>query len=273
MVFIFGFRFGIGRLTLPESTLGFLNNATKMAITMVLTWLVTLTYDVIHQNYLVRITSEKEANFGVQILPVFRTFMKILIWSLGVLIGLSNAGYDVGAALAGLGIGGLAFALAAQDTVTNIFGGITIFMQRPFKVEDQILFEGNEIIVKEIGLRATKFIDKNHGHTVYIPNSKFTGGTITNISDEPGFWLYKSVYLAKSCTSTQLESLIKIIADILNKHSDVDGAGCYYNGYRKTGHEISYYCHIISTDISKRVQTELGLTILNLLEKDKIELV
>ena len=125
--------------------------------------------------------------FWGQILPLIRTIIKLIIWSLGLLIGLKNAGFDVGAMLAGLGIGGLAFALAAQDTVSNMFGGITIFLQRPFKVDDLIMFEGKEMIVKEIGLRATRLTDESYGHTIYIPNSMFTGGIITNISAEPGF--------------------------------------------------------------------------------------
>ena len=273
IVIIFGVRLGIGRLTLSENVQGLLNNATKMAVTLVLTWLIALIYDVFHQNYITQLTKGTEPNFGGQILPLIRTIIKLIIWSLGLLIGLKNAGFDVGAMLAGLGIGGLAFALAAQDTVSNMFGGITIFLQRPFKVDDLIMFEGKEMIVKEIGLRATRLTDESYGHTIYIPNSMFTGGIITNISAEPGFWFYKSIYLTKNTTATQIDSVVKLILDVLNGHPDVDGTVCYYKGYAAGGHEIYYCCRIKSSDIKDRVQTEFNLSILRQLEHASIGLV
>ena len=74
-------------------------------------------------------------------MPVVRTGVRATLWTLGVIIALDNVGYNVGTILAGLGIGGLAFAFAAQDTVSNVFGGITILLQHPFQIEDVIILD------------------------------------------------------------------------------------------------------------------------------------
>ena len=91
---------------------------------------------------------------------------------MAIILGLNNAGYDVGAIVAGLGIGGLALALAAQDSVKNLFGGFTIFVDKPFKVKDRIKISGFDGAVEEIGIRSTR-IRTLDGRMVTIPNSKF----------------------------------------------------------------------------------------------------
>ena len=79
--------------------------------------------------------------------------MKISIWAVGIIVALNNAGYDVGAMIAALGIGGLALAMAAKDTVSNIFGGFTIFTDRPFSLNDRVKVAGFDGTIKEIGIR------------------------------------------------------------------------------------------------------------------------
>ena len=86
---------------------------------------------------------------------------------------MTNAGYDVGALLAGVGIGGLALAMAAKDFVANIFGGITIFVDKPFTVGDRVKVNGIDGVVKEIGIRSTR-IQTLENRLVTIPNHQFT---------------------------------------------------------------------------------------------------
>ena len=94
-----------------------------------------------------------------------------LIWIIGIIVALNNAGYDVMALIAGLGIGGLALAMAAKDTVANVFGGFTIFTDRPFSMGDRIVISGFDGTVKEIGIRSTR-LQTLAGREVSIPNSK-----------------------------------------------------------------------------------------------------
>ena len=119
-----------------------------------------------------------------QLLPVVRKGLRATIWILGILVALNNAGYNVGALLAGLGIGGLALAMAAKDTVANIFGGVTIFTDKPFKINERIKLGGFDGTITEIGIRSTR-LKTLEGRVVTIPNAKFTGGMVENVSMEP----------------------------------------------------------------------------------------
>ena len=85
-----------------------------------------------------------------QLLPVLRKGIKMTIRVLAVIIGLNNAGYNVGALIVGLGIGGLALAMAAKDTVSNIFAEFTIFTDKPFRLKDRIIVSGYDDTVEDL---------------------------------------------------------------------------------------------------------------------------
>ena len=104
--------------------------------------------------YILPLTERSKTDFDNQIYPIVKKSVIYIIWAIGIIVGLNNAGYNVGAILASLGIGGLAMAMAAKDTVSNFFGGITIFTDKPFKVVDRIKIAGLDGTVTELGLRS-----------------------------------------------------------------------------------------------------------------------
>ena len=113
------------------------------------------------QKFLLPISKKSETSFDSHLIPVIQKAVRAIIWSLGIVIGLDNIGFDITAMIAGLGIGGLALALAAQDSVKNIFAGIMIFLDKPFKINDRIKIDGHDGTVEEVGL--TKYQNKNIG--------------------------------------------------------------------------------------------------------------
>ena len=119
-----------------------------------------------------------------QIGPILRKTVRSVVWILGVITAMNNAGFDVGALLAGVGIGGLAMAMAAKDFVANIFGGVTVFVDKPFKVGDRIVVDGIDGTVQEIGIRSSRLITLQ-GRMVTIPNNSFTNSPVENITAEP----------------------------------------------------------------------------------------
>lgn len=96
------------------------------------------------------------------------TVCKFLVWSLVLLVVMSNLGYDISSLIAGLGITGIALALAAQETLSNAFGSLSILADKPFKVGDDIRVSEYEGKVLSIGLRSTRIQTKKG--TVTIPN-------------------------------------------------------------------------------------------------------
>jgi len=213
-----------------------------------------------------------ETDLDDQLLPIVRTGIRVMVWSLGVIIGLNNAGYDVGAVLAGFGIGGLAFALAAQDTVANIFGGITIFVQKPFKTGDLISIEEHKMIVVEIGLRTTTLNDYYYNHVIMIPNGKFISSKITNISRYPGYVRYEDLYLSPISTADQVDLAIKLISDILHNHPELDfGDRIRINDLEKSPC-LHFYYSIHKFSERYRVRTEVGLAIMRAFEQHNLKL-
>lgn len=184
-----------------------------------MTWLVARVVDALIEEYIVPLTEKTESDLDDQLLPLFRKGLKIIVWTMGIVVGLNNAGYNVGAVIAGLGIVGLAFTLAAQDTVKNFFGGIMIFADKPFKIGERIQIGDIDGFVKEIGIRSTR-IKTLAGRLVTILNSMFSEDAIENIDKEPTRKVVLNLGLTYDTTAEQIEQAMQILKDISASHTD-----------------------------------------------------
>lgn len=207
-------------IEIPYShTRQFVNHLFNFLLVINLTWLVARLVDALIEEYIVPLTEKTESDLDDQLLPIFRKGLKIIVWVMGIVVGLNNAGYDVGAVIAGLGIGGLAFALAAQDTVKNFFGGIMIFADKPFKLGERIQIGDIDGFVEEIGIRSTR-IKTLAGRIVTIPNSMFSGDAIENVDKEPTRKVVLNLGLTYDTTAEQIEHGMQILKDISAAHTD-----------------------------------------------------
>lgn len=114
------------------------------------------------------------------LVPLVRKSLKVVVGVLGVIYFLENIGISITPLLASVSIGGLAFALAAQDTIKNLFGSLTIFTDQPFEVGDWIVFNGSEGTVEQVGVRSTR-IRTFHNSVVSVPNGKLADSMIDNM--------------------------------------------------------------------------------------------
>lgn len=272
LLILIGSRVAITRLALEGAWVTFIDGALGIAYSLVIAWLLTRTYDGIHKTYLTPLAQKTAGAFDDQVLPLIRRGLKIIIWTLAIIVGLNNAGYNVGTVLAGLGIGGLAFALAAQDTVGNIFGGITIVGQKPFLIGDLIEFDGKQYVVKEIGWRATTAEDWNTGYRVTIPNSKFTGGIIANVSAEKGYWFEETIRLAADQPVAKIEQALQDIRDSVCCHENIDGHKVRFEGFGETGYEMLVLFHVASFEHRWQVITDANLDLLRRFEAHGIRI-
>lgn len=117
--------------------------------------------------------------------PVLARSCQIFFVAIAGLLALQNAGYNVAGLLAGLGIGGLAVALAAKETLANLFGSIALLMDRTFQVGDTVRQGEVEGVVEKIGLRSTRVRTKE-GYIVSIPNQLITNAPVTNMTPHAG---------------------------------------------------------------------------------------
>ena len=183
-IIIVGIWYGLKTLYVSDTMHSVIVHAYYLLITFNIAWFITRLLDGLIDEYLVPIVEESETDLDDQLLPVARKTVKIVIWIMAIIVGLNNAGYDVGAIIAGLGLGGLAFALAAKDSLSHLFGGFVLFTDKPFIIKDRILTNGFDGVVKEIGIRSTR-ITTLDGREVIIPNADIANNSVVNITAEP----------------------------------------------------------------------------------------
>lgn len=123
---------------------------------------------------------ERHADLNQSLFKLLRQTLQLLALLFCLLLGAQNMGMDVASLIAGLGIGGLAFALAAKDTLANLFGSVMIMLDRPFRVGDYIVAIGVEGTVEEVGFRSTR-IRSAHNSLVSIPNSELVIANVDNL--------------------------------------------------------------------------------------------
>lgn len=205
-----GFWYALSVLTLSAGSITFVKGAFNLVIALLSGWLLIRLYEAIHVTYLQKLVTRTTSQLDDQILPMIRSGVRFIVFALAIIIGLNNAGYDVGAVLAGLGLGGLAFALAAQDTVANIFGGVTILLLRPFAAGDRIRVADVEGYIRQLGIRSS-LLETLSGEKIWLPNSKFTSNPIYNL-DNCAYYIDENKYpLHRDTAAEAIEQIIPLL--------------------------------------------------------------
>ena len=216
---IIALRTGYSELTFGDGVDNFVDSAMKVAYALNITWGIARLVDAVILNFFVPFTLKKESAMMDQFGPILRKGLRSGIWIFGLIMALNNAGYDVGALIAGVGIGGLALAMAAKDFVSNMFGGITVFVDQPFKVGDRIQISGYDGTIEEIGLRSTR-LRTLAGRLVIIPNFKFTDTFLENVAVEPARKVALTLGLTYDTTPERVEEAIRILKAIIAERAD-----------------------------------------------------
>jgi MscS family membrane protein len=220
-IIILGVSVSLNSLNLEKSWQKYVDYGTYVALTITIAWVLTRFIDVLFQAILTPMAKKTSATLDDQLLPIARKTLKIAVWSVAILVALDNAGYDIGALLAGLGLGGLALAMAAKDTIANLFGGITIFIGRPFEVGDRITSNGFDGVVEEIGIRSTK-LKTLAGRIVTLSNADVANNAIENISSEPSRKIVHNIGLTYETTPQQIEKARDILQEICLQNENVE---------------------------------------------------
>jgi len=150
-----------------------------------------------------------------------KTVFKTVIVIIGIVIWLDNIGYDVATLLAGLGVGGIAVALAAQDTLKNFLGSIIVLLDKPYQVGQRIVIKGHDGVVEEIGLRSTK-IRLLTGHQTTVPNEQMAGSDIENIGRRPHIRRLTNIALPYNTPLDKVQKAVDIIRTTLDNHEGMD---------------------------------------------------
>lgn len=170
-------------------------------------------------------TEKTETKFDDMLVPIVRKSLRVTVFLFAVVsIAQILSDKPVSALIAGLGLGGLAFALAAQDTIKNLFGSLVIFTDKPFGLGDRISYDGHDGTVEEVGLRSTR-IRRSDGHVVTIPNGGLANNTIHNISDRPFIRRNFTIGVTYDTSPEKVREAKEILEDVLKDHEGLDPEG------------------------------------------------
>lgn len=221
LVLVMGVRLAVAPLNLPENVRTLVAQGLMFTFVMVLTWLTVKAYDGVHKGIFVPYSRKPDAAIELHVFALLQTVVNTLLWTIGLASALNSIGFEVSAILAGLGIGGMALALAAQDTVANVFGGILVLLQRPFRVGERIEVNGVNGWVTQVGLRNTT-VRNWYGREMLIPNKKFTDSVVINIDSQGVYFQELRLRLDPRTPVAQLEQAMKILHDIVQEHALLD---------------------------------------------------
>ena len=215
--------FALGFLELPTEPVDVRRVAfqgLQIAISATVAWTLFRLIDVFTLA-MERLSAKTESKLDDQIVPLLRKTAKILIGVTVFVMVVQNLGYSVTSLLASLGVGGLALALAAKDTVANLFGSVVIFTDRPFQVGDWVQFDGIEGDVEEVGFRTTRIrrFDKS---LVTVPNATFSTTAITNHSARPKRRVDITVGVTYESKPDQIRKLVEALRELVKTHEGLD---------------------------------------------------
>ena len=227
---LFGIWFAIDILTLSSGVAKFVNSIFYFVVIFNVAWFVTRLFDAIIEKYVVPKVKDSETDLDDILLPIIRKIVKISIWVVTIVIGIDNAGYNVTTMITGLGIGGLVFALAAKDAVSNLFGGFIIFSDKPFNINDRIILNGFEGYVREIGLRSTR-LETLEGRMVTMPNSNVTDNPVLNVSKENGRKMKAILGLTYDTSVENMELAKSILKNVIDENENTRDAVVAFDSF------------------------------------------
>lgn len=183
-----------------------------------------------------------ETKLDDQLVPLIRKSLKVFTVIAGALVVLQNLNVNVGALLATLGVGGVAVALAAKDTVANFFGSLMIFIDRPFQIGDWIKVDGAEGTVEEVGFRSTR-IRTFYDSVITVPNAKFTEAKIDNMGLREFRRCFFSLGLTYDTSPEQMQAFIEGIRAVIqaNPNTRKDMYEVHMSGFGAASLDVMVY--------------------------------
>lgn len=261
-IMLIGIWVAIHRLVYPDGFVKVVDDAYRILIVLNITWIFARLFSGLIGVFWGR----RPGGHAAKMMPVIKRSILVFVWIIGGVMALSNVGVNISALLGTLGIGGIAFALAAQDTVKNIFGAFTIFTDKPFSIGDTIRVDSFEGTVVDVGVRSTKIMDYDK-RIITFPNYKITDASIINITSEPMRRVVMKLGLTYDTTPEKMKEALDILRNVPKKvqNASTDPADIIANftDYADSALVITYIYFIKREGDIGKVTSDMNLAILN----------
>jgi MscS family membrane protein len=217
LTFVIFLDLGLSIFEWSDTARLFLSKAFIVIVACSLTYLAVKIMHLLLDVWKQRSMREGDRRFDDQLFSVIRKSGVAFVIVVAVLVTAQNLGVNITAVLASLSIGGLAVGLAAQDTLGNLFGAVAVFVDKPFRVGDQIKLDGAEGKVEAVGMRSTR-VRNAEGQLVTVPNKTMGSAIITNITNRPNIRTSMDLLLADTLPADKVKRALAILREIYGGH-------------------------------------------------------
>lgn len=270
-LFIFiGANIALQFLDVPKEFKSFIVPLIKSGFAFIIFWTI---YNIL--TPLTKVINKLTHKFGKELSDDITNFLiktlKFLVISIGFVAIMNVWGYNISGFLASLGLVGMALALAAKDTASNLFGSLVIFSDRPFKIGDWIMTPDVEGIVEQIGIRSTK-VRTFAQAIVTVPNAVLANSAILNWSRMGKRRIKMNIGLTYSTTATQMQNIVKDLRTMLENHNDIhqDTIFIYFTDFQDSS--LGIFCYFFTKTINwgeyMRVREDVNLKIMHIVEQN-----
>lgn len=216
----------------------------------------------------------KSTEVNIVAVKFISNLLKILTVCIAVVMVLAELGYNINGLITGLGVGGLAVSLSAQDTLKNLISGFVILLDKPFDVGDLIETAEFKGTVEDITMRSTR-IRKLDDSIIIVPNTQLADSSITNYARLTRKLVEFSIGILYSTSNDVIIKCEKEIRDYLEKNELVDNETIrvFFSEYADSSINFQIRCYVDTTDINiyNNFVEELNLAIKNIIEKNKTD--
>jgi MscS family membrane protein len=221
------------------------------------------------EGYARRLLRSRNRTGATSMLHLTRWVVDLLIISAGVIVTLQYFRVNPTTALAGLGVGGIAVAFAAQKTLENIIGGVSLIFDQAVRVGDNLKVGDTNGTVEDIGLRSTRIRTADRT-VVSVPNGQIANMTLENISSRDKFWFHPVLALRYGTTSSQMQTVLDDIRSLLkeSRHLDPASGRVRFLRFGPSSLDVEVFAYVLASDWNQflEIQESLLLRIIDCIE-------
>lgn len=216
-------------------------------------------------------TGKSKDRASESMIHALRILVRVALWTVGLLLLVSNMGFNVSSLVASLGIGGVAIALAVQSILSDMFSSFSIYLDKPFKVGDFIIIDDYMGTVKHIGLKTTR-IQALRGEEIVVSNKELTSTRIRNFKKLKRRRVAADFGIEYGTSATKLENISVLTKKIIEEHKECEYERCFFKEYGDSSlvYELSYYIQSDDYEVATQLMNSINLAIYKVFEKEGI---
>jgi small-conductance mechanosensitive channel len=263
------FYVAVNTLTLSDDFISIFNIITSVVITYFVVRIIVSAVNYSLKTYLSKYEDNERRE---RQLKGIKGLLNLLIWSIALVFLLDNLGVRISTVIAGLGIGGIAIALAAQAVLGDLFGYFVIFFDRPFEIGDFIIVGDKLGVVEHIGIKTTR-IRALGGEQLVFSNTDLTNSRVHNYKKMERRRVVFKLGVVYQTPSEKIKMIPEIVKQIIEKQNDADFDRGHFAAYGDFSLNFEFVYHITGADYNKYmdIQQAINLAIYEAFEKEGIE--